>query len=332
MTKYTAFLTAVLMLGAFIPSDTFVYAEESSLTEEISDNKEDKSDKEDTSSSEDKDNSDKEQIIPDEEEKEEEIIEEEPPKITHTITFLDFEGKVMDKIVVNENEPIDYSVVDTTVLQNHIDTYTEMAFSSWDNAPETTDHDITLKALYKIAKISLESVPDKKIYFSRNGKIDKTGLKVLISVTTQTNEKDSKGNYILVSDEADVSASCKTVPSNLSDAFMGTNKAEINIVPIGQNQSIYSYQIECYDFIGDIDRSRGVDAADASSVLTTYAVMSTQDDYTVSADYLKRADFNMDGAIDATDASAILSYYALTSVDNTLTLEDYIQTIITPNN
>lgn len=66
---------------------------------------------------------------------------------------------------------------------------------------------------------------------------------------------------------------------------------------------------------GDANGDGIIDATDASAVLTTYAMNSTENgewNY-ITEDF---GDFNNDGVLDATDASAILSYYANSSVEN----------------
>ena len=66
---------------------------------------------------------------------------------------------------------------------------------------------------------------------------------------------------------------------------------------------------------GDANGDGIIDATDASAVLTTYAMNSTENgewNY-ITEDF---GDFNNDGVLDATDASAILSYYANSSVEH----------------
>jgi|GEM_PF-6836338 len=65
--------------------------------------------------------------------------------------------------------------------------------------------------------------------------------------------------------------------------------------------------------VGDANFDGVIDAADASAVLTAYALIMTNG---IDADYdLVRYDANGDGVIDASDASLILSYYAYIMTD-----------------
>ena len=228
----------------------------------------------------------------------------------------------MQTLSVGDGEKIDYSAVDVSSLSKHLDIYTEQAFSSWDITPETTDKDITVKALSKTAVISCDAVPQKKRYFTRIGRIDTKGLKVTITINTQTPVKDSNNNYIVETNVIDISKSCKTSPANLMEAFTSSDKAVINVMPVGQDKTICSFEIECLDYLGDVNNNKKTDSADASAVLTAYANMSVSADYTITDDFIKRADINMDNKVDAQDASYILSYYAYTSVDASVTWEN----------
>ena len=236
----------------------------------------------------------------------------------YKVTFLDFDDKVITVQTVSEGQQIDYSSVDVSSLNKHIDKYTEQDFVAWDITPATTDKDITIHALSKTAFISIDGVPAITSYYSRSGKIDLFGFKAAITVTTQTPQKDANGNYITTSSTIDITSSCSASPSNLKEAFYTSDKATVDIVPLGDDKPLYSYVINCYDYLGDVTEDGKIDSVDASSVLATYAKYAAHSSESVTAEYLKRGDVNMDGMLDARDASFILKYYAVSSVDSSI--------------
>lgn len=67
---------------------------------------------------------------------------------------------------------------------------------------------------------------------------------------------------------------------------------------------------------GDVNGDGNIDALDASSVLTHYALKSTGNKSKLTDKQVAAADFNTDGAVDALDASAILTYYAKKATEN----------------
>lgn len=62
--------------------------------------------------------------------------------------------------------------------------------------------------------------------------------------------------------------------------------------------------------LGDVNNDAAIDAVDASSVLSEYALIATKAPTTFTETQSLAADVNKDGNIDAVDASKILSYYA----------------------
>ena len=80
--------------------------------------------------------------------------------------------------------------------------------------------------------------------------------------------------------------------------------------------------------LGDVDNSKAVDAVDASTVLTDYAMTSTNQKSELTDVQKKAADVDANGAINAVDASYILEYYAYTAThkDETklLTMAEYM--------
>lgn len=233
----------------------------------------------------------------------------------YLITFLDFDGKVLTTLEVEEGDPIDYNSVDVSSLHKYIDIYTEQDFSSWDIHPDFADDDYTIHALSKTASISLKSTPDKFRYFSTNGNVSLNGLDVSISLSVQLPQKDKNGKYITADSTVDISQSCIAKPSSLSEAFANDDKATISVYPIGDQKPLCSFDIVCYRDLGDVNEDGLIDSIDASKVLNTYAEMAAAKDYALSEKLLKLADVNMDGKLDAHDASMILKYYSEASVN-----------------
>ena len=77
--------------------------------------------------------------------------------------------------------------------------------------------------------------------------------------------------------------------------------------------------------LGDIDNNGVIDAIDASTALTIYALKSTNGDISKYTDeQLVAADVDKNKTIDAIDASYILSFYAYVSTGGKLSFADYI--------
>lgn len=81
-----------------------------------------------------------------------------------------------------------------------------------------------------------------------------------------------------------------------------------------------------YD-LGDVNNDGKINAVDASSVLSYYAMTSTNQDADYSEEQKLAADVNTDGHINAVDASYILSYYAYISTANEaiMPIEEYVK-------
>ena len=234
-------------------------------------------------------------------------------EITYTVTFCDFDGNYMDSLTVGPDEIIDYSLIDTSSLQKHIDVYTEQAFSSWNMTPETTDCDITIYALSKTAVLSIDQMPSKTRYYSRSGNVSLDGLKVSITIHTQTPQLDGNNKYIVTTDVIDISSSCIAEPAALDAAFANASTATISIYPIGENKPIGKYTINCVDGHGDVNSDGRTNAVDASLVLKKYAEISSDGNAALSDSFKKSGDVNYDGKINSVDASFILRYYAKAS-------------------
>ena len=251
-----------------------------------------------------------------EEETTEPTIEAPPP--VYKITFLDFDGKEMKVLDVTEGDKIDYTQVDTSVLRKHIDKYTEQEFSQWDNAPETAESDLTLKALYRTATLKFESAPSKLRYIKAVGDIDSSGLKASITLRTQLPETDENGQFKIDTKVADISMSCQFKPASLEEAFAdGKTEAKVEIFPINSEYPLSSYTINLVSDIGDVTRDGKIDAVDASRILRAYADLNSDEHKEISAETMKYGDINDDGILDASDASLVLRYYVISSAHKT---------------
>lgn len=232
----------------------------------------------------------------------------------YTVTFLDFDGNVMDTLEVEEGDPINYYAIDTSVLNKHIDVYTEQAFSSWNIKPDFAFDDYVIQALYKTATISLDEYPTKRYYFSTRNNVSLAGLKASIKLFVQTPEKDENGEYIIEESHVDISESCIASPASLAEAFAQGDKAKITVYPIGDTKELYSFDIICFRDLGDVNEDGAVNTADAALILDAYANMAASKDYKVTDKFKKLADVNMDGVVDTRDATYILKYYSVDSV------------------
>lgn len=245
------------------------------------------------------------------------VFADEAEPTLHTISFLDFNGDTLGQLEVEHGKAIDYTQIDTSVLNYHIDKYTEVRFLSWDTSPKNAESDLTIQALYEQAKIKLSEMPTKKEYFSKNGSIVLDGLKVTITMTVQTAEFNKAGNRVTKETITDISESCTASPTSLMKAFTSSdNVATINIYPQGSKISLASYDITYFENLGDINLDSNVNAIDASIALSYYAATSTGKTYELTDEQFKKADIDRNNIINAIDASKILSYYALSSTGN----------------
>lgn len=235
----------------------------------------------------------------------------------YTVTFLDFDGNILDVLEVEEGDPINYSAIDTSSLHKHIDVYTEQDFSSWNIKPDFAFDDYVIQALSKTATISLDDYPTKRYYFSTKGNVSLAGLKVSIKLLVQTPEKDNNGEYIIEESQVDVSESCIASPTPLAEAFAESDKARITVYPRGDSKELYSFDIICFRDLGDVNEDGTIDSNDASLVLEAYANMAASKDYKLTDKFKKLADVNMDGFVDTKDSTYILKYYAAASVSPT---------------
>lgn len=240
------------------------------------------------------------------------VPEQEPAQ--YTVKFLDFDDNEWLTLTVGEGEIIDYTAIDTSSLHRYKDIYTEQIFSSWDITPETVTEDTTIRALSTTAAISIDGIPNRIHYFYADEVIDLQGLSVMINVEKEVPVERS-GKVIIVTEKSkmDVTSSCEARPKLLKDAFTQGKTAEIKVYPINEEQPITSYKIYCHSQHGDANGNGKVDAVDAASILLAYSELSAGKSVDTDADYLYRADADLDGKLSAQDASLVLDYYAAAS-------------------
>lgn len=239
------------------------------------------------------------------------IAADENDSETHTVTFLDFDGNVINVQEIEHNGVIDYSQIDTSQLDKHIDTYTEKRFHAWDKTPKTAESDITIQALSETGIIELTSLPNRRNYFSNKGNISLKGLAVSITIIVETPEFDKNGNRKTTKNVYNVSESCYTKPDNLSEAFKNGKDANILLYPAGSELAIADFNIRYMDRLGDVLLDGAIDANDASYILMYYAAKASGKTYNLSKEQLENADVDQNGVIDAMDASYVLVFYSM---------------------
>ncbi|MCR4861608.1 MAG: hypothetical protein K5884_03185 [Ruminococcus sp.] len=231
----------------------------------------------------------------------------------HTVTIIGFDGKAVSTVKVNDGEKLDLSGFDTSVFSSHSDKYTEIGFGSWSSYPEKITEDISVYALYTKRTISLDSTPVKNEYALKTGSIDLTGLEVSITSFTQLPEKDESGNFKVKEEKVNIEELCTTEPKNIDEAFANSTKADVSVYPIDSKIPIYTYTIEYYPYLGDVNMDGKVNSSDASEVLTFYSILSTGASPNFKSDQKRRCNVDHNRTIDSKDATEILLYYSRVS-------------------
>ncbi|MDE5620306.1 MAG: hypothetical protein K2O29_01065 [Ruminococcus sp.] len=249
---------------------------------------------------------------------------DEPVVTKHTLTFTDFDGNIMQTMEVSPNEKIDYSQIDTSSLHTHPDIYTEQDFYMWSSTPEYIDSDTVINALYKKATISVDGVPNKTEYYTKNGNVSLDGLSVSIKTDTQTPVTDENGNYFVSSQTENITSSCYAEVSSLEELFADGKTAVVNVLPLGDDKPVVTYEITLFDELGDINNDGFVDTVDSAFVLRAYAEISAHGNMTLDENQVKICDVNRDGLVDTVDATTILIYYAQLSAGHTPVWEEIV--------
>lgn len=242
-----------------------------------------------------------------------------------TVNFLDFDGNVYYSMTVPEGEQIDKQIIsqiDTSKLRKQIDTRSQQWFSEWWGIPEYITGNTDIKPLSVTGTISLEKVPDKHKYYSKDSEIYKDGLIVDITLVTQTGV-DAKGNYTTKSEIVDISSTCTITPQTAGEAFKSGNKAVVNIFPINSEQPIGNYEITYIDGIGDVNGDKIVTGSDATIVLNAYTMISSNPSYKVDEAIMLYGDMDFDGILNGSDATMLLQYYTMLSSDPTYNLDKF---------
>lgn len=242
----------------------------------------------------------------------------------HTVTVYDFDGKVMAELSVADGEAPDLGSIDTSVLERHNGIYTQIGFDSWSSYPGKITADTAIYALYKEMTISLVDEPVKREYYSREGDIDLSGLKVTITVNRQLPEKDEDGSFIIDTEVLNIESKCSAVPDTLGEAFADGDSAKVKVYPIGSDKEILSYDISCYPSLGDADFNGSVNASDASAILIFYSLASTGQETGYVSDQKKRCDVDGNGLVDSNDASLVLGFYSSASTGKLPSWDDIL--------
>lgn len=243
---------------------------------------------------------------------------------SYTMTFLDFDGKVMQTLEVKAGEKIDYTQIDTSSLHTHPDIYTEQAFYTWSATPDTINENTTVQALYKKATIHIEGSPTKTEYYTAKGDIKLDGLSVFITLDIQTPVKDQNDDYYITSQSENITSSCYAEISSLEEIFADGKTASVNVMPPGDNKPVLTYEITLFNELGDITGDGLVDSIDATFILQTYANISTGENLPLNEKQTKICDINKDSFIDALDATYVLIYYAEASTNGSPVWEEIV--------
>ncbi len=173
----------------------------------------------------------------------EETDSTETDNTKYTVTFMDFDGNVMETMEVSPDEKIDYSAIDTSSLHSHLNTYTEQDFYMWSATPEYITSDTVIDALYKRATISVDSIPSITEFTDTNGDVPLDGLSVSITIDVQTPVKDENGDYYVSTKKEEITSSCYAEVSSLAELFADGNTATVNVFPPGDDKPIVTYEI-----------------------------------------------------------------------------------------
>lgn len=235
---------------------------------------------------------------------------------THTVTIVDFNGKVLETLEVPHGKPVDFSNVDISKLYYHIDDYTQIGFNGWSTYPSSVTEDMEIYALFLRMKIECIAIPHKTEYFSDKGAISTDGLKVTITKHKQLPQLDENGDFITKEEIIDISETCVAFPMTTEEAFKNSESTFISILPPGSDRAIVKYKIKKFEGLGDVNEDSIVNSSDASNILEIYADISTGGNPQLDENKLLACDVNRDSIINSSDASLILDYYAKVSTSS----------------
>lgn len=229
---------------------------------------------------------------------------------THTVTIIDFNGKVLTTLTVPHGSPVDFSKIDISSLEYHIDEYTQVGFNGWSIYPSSVTEDLAIHALFIRMNIQCAASPKKNEYYSDKGNINTDGLSVIITKYTQLPQRDENGAFITRKEVIDITETCSVSPATVEEAFGSGNEAQVKIIPPGSNRAILKYDITKFKGLGDTNSDEAVNSSDASAILELYADISTGSKVELTDDKMLVYDINRNTTVDAADASTILDFYA----------------------
>lgn len=245
---------------------------------------------------------------------------------THNVTIVDFNGNVLKTLDVPHGAPVDFSDIDVSKLNYHINEYTEIRFNGWNTYPVSVTQDMVIYALFIRMNIQCISVPDKTEYYSDKGDIRTDGLNVTITKYTQLPQKDENGAFITKKETIDITKTCTAKPSTLEEAFANGDNSQVEIIPPGSSRPIVKYDITHFKGLGDVNSDSSVDSSDASEILDVYAQSSTGTELNLTQSRFLIYDINRDDSIDASDSSKVLDFYAKSATsDVEITWDDILK-------
>lgn len=232
---------------------------------------------------------------------------------THTVTIMGYnaEETPIAVLTVPHGSSVDLSEYENSpALNYHDNEYTQVGFGQWSEYPETVTEDIIIHALSVKMTIECSGKPSKTEYYSKKGKVNTNGLKVIITKYAQLPEKDENGSFITDIEVTDISDACTTVPAVIDKAFLTGNKASVSIIPPNSNRAIVTYDINYFDGLGDADENGIVDASDASEILKYYAMFLTGSAPELTEHQKLICDVDRNNIIEASDAAMVQLYYS----------------------
>lgn len=130
----------------------------------------------------------------------------------------------------------------------------------------------------------------------------------------------------ILNPECNICEHWATTISNKDEEFSGVIKGYKDSTAEKYAQK-FSYSFKTLAQLGDVNFDEYIDAADATSVLEYYTLLSTNQKGGYNEEQKLTADVNHDGFINAADASNILEYYsyASTTKKDILSLEAYMK-------
>lgn len=149
-----------------------------------------------------------------------------------------------------------------------------------------------------------------------------TTVDTTIKATTSTSTKAvtiTSTKPISTSTSVAATTTAKTMMTSTAMATstsVVTSTTSTTTVPVAQDYSL-----------GDVNNDGHINAVDASSVLSYYAMISTNKNGDFDDKQKSAADVNNDGSINAVDASCILSYYAYVSTtkDGAMSIAEFLK-------